>query len=309
MRDTFEYDEFGNSLCKTYMNQPFGFTGYNADDLEMTGTLFAQARQYMPELGRFVSEDTHWHTENMIYGDNPHSTILEKKLPNLLAMNQANNLYGYTANNPFKYVDLIGNDAALAGDILKWGWGTGGGLALLDGPLPFGDIAGLVVGVGSTIVAGGILAWGLFSPSSDIVIENTLANTGVLTQREIEGLLEDFDNLECVEASQALAVALTQRGQSFMFAETLFEGYLGRSMIISDIDTRFGNAGGIAISHNNYHIGILINGIIHCNVHPQGLPSEAWFASFVGFGSQRRHIRTIPLGPNNPAWNLIPPTR
>ena len=87
IRDTFEYDEFGNSLYKTYMEQPFGFTGYGADELDMTGTLFAQARQYMPDVGRFVSEDTH-------KGFQSHPFTL--------------NAYNYVWNSPLNLVDLDG---------------------------------------------------------------------------------------------------------------------------------------------------------------------------------------------------------
>ena len=53
-RDVFDYDEFGNSLCKNLSEQPFGFTGYQR--CEINSNLYAQAREYKPELGRFMSE-------------------------------------------------------------------------------------------------------------------------------------------------------------------------------------------------------------------------------------------------------------
>ncbi len=37
------------------MYQPFGYTGYQPD--AVTGTYFAQAREYLPTQGRFAAED------------------------------------------------------------------------------------------------------------------------------------------------------------------------------------------------------------------------------------------------------------
>ncbi len=50
------YDEFGNDLYGTQGEvQPFGYTGYQKDSI--TNTYFAQAREYMPNLGRFFAKD------------------------------------------------------------------------------------------------------------------------------------------------------------------------------------------------------------------------------------------------------------
>lgn len=50
------YDEFGQDLYGTQgERQPFGYTGYQKDIV--TGSYFAQAREYLPEIGRFGSED------------------------------------------------------------------------------------------------------------------------------------------------------------------------------------------------------------------------------------------------------------
>jgi len=37
------------------VNQPFGYTRYRYDDI--SGTYFAQTREYQPEIGRFTAED------------------------------------------------------------------------------------------------------------------------------------------------------------------------------------------------------------------------------------------------------------
>jgi RHS repeat-associated protein len=51
----YDYDEFGQSLFDTPNQQPFGFTGYQYDDV--SGLNYAQARYYDQNLGRFTSED------------------------------------------------------------------------------------------------------------------------------------------------------------------------------------------------------------------------------------------------------------
>ena len=56
LQETYGYDEFGKDL---YGNQgeiqPFGYTGYQSDGI--TGTYYAQAREYKAELGRFAGRD------------------------------------------------------------------------------------------------------------------------------------------------------------------------------------------------------------------------------------------------------------
>ena len=54
-QDKFAFDEFGNDILgKQKTLNSFTFTGYQLD--EISSTLFAQAREYNPDLGRFVSE-------------------------------------------------------------------------------------------------------------------------------------------------------------------------------------------------------------------------------------------------------------
>ncbi len=92
------YDEFGADLydpekkpcagrhySRQGEHQPFGFTGYRYDDI--SGTYFAQAREYQPGVGRFTAED-------ILRG---RSTV-----PNTL------NRYGYCWNNPLIFFDLNG---------------------------------------------------------------------------------------------------------------------------------------------------------------------------------------------------------
>jgi len=87
-RDVFDYDEFGGSLYPSFRNQPFTFTGYQKDDI--SETYFAQAREYVPELKRFMSQD---------------------KIAGFVGAPQTLNPYTYCWNQPQSYVDLDGKTA------------------------------------------------------------------------------------------------------------------------------------------------------------------------------------------------------
>lgn len=57
VEDSYGYDEFGNDLYDNQgASQPFGYTGYQMDNI--SGTYFAQAREYNPLTGRFEARDT-----------------------------------------------------------------------------------------------------------------------------------------------------------------------------------------------------------------------------------------------------------
>ena len=92
------YDEFGADLydpekkpgagrqySRQGEHQPFGFTGYRYDDI--SGTYFAQAREYQPGVGRFTAED-------VVRGNGADPKVF--------------NHYEYCFNNPILLVDLNG---------------------------------------------------------------------------------------------------------------------------------------------------------------------------------------------------------
>ena len=83
------YDEFGKDTYGTQGQvQPFGYTGYRYD--AVAETYFAQAREYVPRVGRFGGED--W-----IKGSISYPTSL--------------NAYGYCYGNPMVWVDMDGKTA------------------------------------------------------------------------------------------------------------------------------------------------------------------------------------------------------
>lgn len=59
----FEYDEFGRPVKPNNVENwdkkgnVFSFTGYQLD--ASTGLMYAQARYYMPAVGRFISKDAY----------------------------------------------------------------------------------------------------------------------------------------------------------------------------------------------------------------------------------------------------------
>lgn len=107
---TYGYDEFGNDLysdleetgipnpySRQGEEQPFGYTGYRYDDI--SGTYFAQAREYQPKNGRFTAQD-------VIQGNG--------------AVPETLNRYGYCWSMPLSYVDLDGREPADIGlDLIK----------------------------------------------------------------------------------------------------------------------------------------------------------------------------------------------
>ncbi len=77
---------FESPYVKWETTQPFGDTGYRYDGI--SGSYFAQAREYQPHTGRFMAED-----------------VIRGKITVPKTLNR----YGYCLSNPLRYVDLDGN--------------------------------------------------------------------------------------------------------------------------------------------------------------------------------------------------------
>lgn len=88
-------EKFGNRYSQQGEHQPFGYTGYRYDNV--SGTYFAQAREFRPDLGRFTAED-------LVRGRG----VKPKTL----------NRYGYCWGNPLHYIDLDGRETSLIDKII-----------------------------------------------------------------------------------------------------------------------------------------------------------------------------------------------
>jgi RHS repeat-associated protein len=96
--DSYGYDEFGADL---YGNQgtaqPFGYTGYAMDSV--AGTYFAQAREYVPTIGRFSGVD-----------------IVKGCIRTPMTLNE----YVYCWGNPLGFVDLNGMEPESLEELEYW---------------------------------------------------------------------------------------------------------------------------------------------------------------------------------------------
>ena len=173
------YDEFGEDTYNTQGQiQPFGYTGYRYDNV--ADTYFAQAREYMPGVGRFAGEDKDW----FIKFQSPESI----------------NLYTYCVSNPLIYVDKTGFDfRSTVGDYFgkekdifglmigeHWMVGTGKdivefptmytgengpwGQYMMKNPILTGKVGDLVIPIGNKVKPGGSIDVTLEIPH--MVIEN-----------------------------------------------------------------------------------------------------------------------------------------
>lgn len=94
---SYEYDAFGVERSPNReAENPFLYCGEYFD--LSCGTYYLRARNYRPATGRFLTEDTHWNSGNMIYGNNP-VKINEHSVPNIIAIMASSNLYTYCFNN------------------------------------------------------------------------------------------------------------------------------------------------------------------------------------------------------------------
>lgn len=91
----YSYDAFGVETDKADNDtNPFRYCGEYQD--LCSGLIYLRNRYYDSSIGRFISEDTHWNEDNMIYGDNGSA------VPEISAIMQSSNLYVYGMNNPVK---------------------------------------------------------------------------------------------------------------------------------------------------------------------------------------------------------------
>ena len=117
----YTYDAFGNEAMPAIGDvNPFRYAGEYID--AETGYQYLRARYYDANVGRFITEDTHWNQGNMIYGDNPD----ENPMPNINAIRQSSNLYAYAMSNPIMFFDYSGKKVTVKNVSGELTFGPGG---------------------------------------------------------------------------------------------------------------------------------------------------------------------------------------
>ncbi|MCL2281233.1 MAG: hypothetical protein FWC25_01045, partial [Dehalococcoidia bacterium] len=83
---SYSYDAFGNEKSPDPNDlNPFRYCSEYYDT--ETGNYYLRARYMAPVIGRFISEDTHWNTRNMVYGDNSEgkpSDVIQQQIAYIL---------------------------------------------------------------------------------------------------------------------------------------------------------------------------------------------------------------------------------
>ena len=127
-----DYDPYGKDTDRNNYSS-YKYANYYYDSY--SGFYYLRNRFYDPSIGRFISEDSYWTVDNMIYGDeksnddsSTHINILdlitnsdkenkssvEIRIPDNDSIVQSNNLYAYGMNNPIKYVDPFGQSLTIS---------------------------------------------------------------------------------------------------------------------------------------------------------------------------------------------------
>jgi RHS repeat-associated protein len=167
---------------------PFRFCGEYYD--RETGNIYLRARFYDPSIGRFTTQDTHWNTRNMVYGDKEYKPG-EIRFPDNNAITQSGNLYAYCMNNPVIYSDEDGEVAVIVTILVGAGVGAiiGGGAnvigQLINGKkvseldwksigiaAASGAVSGALAGSGIGLV-GQVAANAALSGATSVVIQKT----------------------------------------------------------------------------------------------------------------------------------------
>ena len=141
-----------NTTSIGYIN-PIRYRGYFYDN--ETGFYYLQSRYYDPSMGRFINADS-----QLNINDGPLGC----------------NLFAYCGNDPVNRIDQTGyfwneiwefikeaaSEIGKAMRVMSPAYAGCGGAALGDGPLPFGDIVGIV---GAVVITLGVIGYGIYQTS------------------------------------------------------------------------------------------------------------------------------------------------
>jgi len=127
--------------------------------------------------------------------------------------------------------------------------------------------------------------------ASEIIKSATVKDTGIISAKTLEDIAKDYPIGKCFEAADAMTKEIIKRKQQ---GEMIIINYSG----VSGLDNNYVISltyPSEAISYNGNHVGVLYNELVHCNIHPYGLPEKEWLSDFVGEGI--RTVTRIPIIP------------
>ena len=214
-------------------------------------------------------------------------------MPSVHAILQSGNLYVFGINNPVMWIDPSGLFILPAIPIIKKA------IKAIRTINTIYNVATAVVSTANTTAAtAGVMTGGAGASSHSANPSMQRASPQQITQ-DLGNIARQHGQFQCAEAARAMATHLQRSGHQVQFAEFLFSG---RSYVVSDSSPIFGP--NVPISETGYHIGVLFNNRVFCNVHPQGLPTGQWFNDFHGIGIRYEWISPTPIGPQELFWRF-----
>ena len=256
----YSYDSWGRPVSVTgtlaatvgQLN-PFRYRGYEYD--AESGLYYLLSRYYDPMTMRFVNADISIHSSSIV----------------------GTNLFAYCGNNPVNYDDQTGEwfgvDDVITGPVDE---------ILVLGGLTVLSIFGVSEATDALNSAKDSLnnALNEFQNFMTEFISDYAITESILlsTEEQLGQIAGQFGLYECVQAANEMAEYLRKNKIKADYLSITFIG--GRGYILSL------SRGGDAISTNGFHIGIRLNGVVYCNIHPLGLPESLWVADFIGTGEK-----------------------
>ncbi len=255
---TYYYDAWGRALPGTDTSgvnigtiNPIRYRGYYYDT--ETGLYFLQSRYYDPEICRFLSADILIDTSNFV----------------------GFNIFAYCADNPVNGYDPYGYAQF---DACKDNFGVICACAIGTYTLAAfaADISGVAKYASDAFVENFRTfvtnVWNLFESIVDSITVLTSSLQSSIIAQNLGDIASQYGVFQCVEATKAMVEYLIKKGLDAKIVAYVTAQDPGYILSIS--------SGYKAISANGKHFGVLFNGKIYCNVHPEGLDPAAWENDF-----------------------------
>jgi hypothetical protein len=183
-------------------------------------------------------------------------------------------MYAYCGNNPVSRVDFTGQFwkelwNAFTQTIQQSGsyFAVAAGVSLVDTPMPgpADAVSTILIGAGFLwCLASAAIGTVSITPPTEVFVVDIALKSSDLTN-----IAEHYGLYECKEAATTMKKANGGRGQIIhLYFPNAYNGYVCCDKY-SD-----------AISLNGHHYGYLYNGIVYCNIYPEGLEKNIWINSF-----------------------------